>query len=64
MELPEKTKKNGKRNNFNEKYLTKKPSQNAWTGDTWIRIFIQNKKFETFYKEVEKHVLNIWIILS
>ena len=35
-----------------------KPSQNAWTGDTHgYEYLFQNKKFETFYKEVEKHVI-------
>ena len=35
-----------------------KPAQNAWTGDTHgYEYLFQNKKFEIFYREVEKHVI-------
>ena len=35
-----------------------KPTQNAWTGDTHGHEYLfQNKKFEFFYKEVEKHII-------
>ena len=35
-----------------------KPPQNAWTGDTHGHEYLfQNKKFEFFYKEVEKHII-------
>ena len=41
-----------------------KPSQNAWTGDTHgYEYLFQNKKFETFYKEVEKHVIKYMLSL-
>ena len=61
IELPENTKKEMVKEIISMKETSDqglKPSQNAWTGDTHgYEYLFQNKKFETFYKEVEKHVI-------